>query len=156
MSNLATVPYETTLLVRDSCLCLHVQRAARALARRFDEALRPVNLTNGQFSLMMSLNRPKPAGMAAIASLLGSRPDHVDRSAQAVRAPRPDKGYGRPGGPAQPPADANEKGPWSAGSRRSDLEGDTPKSGNASSRAETPIACGMICVRLPSDAHSLR
>ena len=75
MSNLTTVPYETTLLVRDSCLCLHVQRAARALARRFDEALRPLNLTNGQFSLMMSLNRPKPAGMTAVTSLLA-----VDRT----------------------------------------------------------------------------
>lgn len=63
-------PYETTLLVRDSCLCLHAQRAARALARRFDEALRPLGLTNGQFSLMISLNRPKPPGMAAVASLL--------------------------------------------------------------------------------------
>jgi DNA-binding MarR family transcriptional regulator len=62
--------FETTLQVRDSCLCLHVQRAARALARRFDDALRPLGLTNGQFSLMMSLNRPKPPGMAAVASLL--------------------------------------------------------------------------------------
>ncbi len=64
-------PFETTLLVRDACLCLHVQRAARALARRFDDALRPLGLTNGQFSLMMSLNRPEPPGMAAVASLLG-------------------------------------------------------------------------------------
>jgi DNA-binding MarR family transcriptional regulator len=64
------VPYATTLRVRDCCLCLHVQRAARALARRFDEALRPVGLTNGQFSLMMSLNRPEPPGMASVASLL--------------------------------------------------------------------------------------
>jgi DNA-binding MarR family transcriptional regulator len=63
--------FETTLEVRDSCLCLHVQRAARALARRFDDALRPLGLTNGQFSLMMSLNRPEPPGMAAVASLLG-------------------------------------------------------------------------------------
>jgi len=47
-----------------------VQRAARALARRFDEALRPLGLTNGQFSLMMSLNRPEPPGMASVASLL--------------------------------------------------------------------------------------
>jgi DNA-binding MarR family transcriptional regulator len=47
-----------------------MQRAARALARRFDDALRPVNLTNGQFSLMMSLNRPEPPGMASVASLL--------------------------------------------------------------------------------------
>jgi DNA-binding MarR family transcriptional regulator len=64
------VPFETTLLVRDCCLCLHVQRAARALARRFDEALRPLGLTNGQFSLMMSLNRPDPPGMASVAALL--------------------------------------------------------------------------------------
>ncbi len=62
--------YETTLLVRDSCLCLHVQQTARALARRFDEAFRPLGMTNGQFSLMMSLNRPEPPGMASIAALL--------------------------------------------------------------------------------------
>ncbi len=62
--------FETTLLVRDTCLCLHLQRAARALARRFDEALRPLELTNGQFSLMMSLNRPEPPSMTAVASLL--------------------------------------------------------------------------------------
>jgi len=70
MSNREKVSHETTLLVRDCCLCLHVQRAARALARRFDEALRSLGLTNGQFSLMMSLNRPEPPAMAAVASLL--------------------------------------------------------------------------------------
>jgi len=64
------VPYETTILVRDSCLCLYVQRAARALARRFDEALRPLGLTNGQFSLLMSLNRPEPPAMGSVAYLL--------------------------------------------------------------------------------------
>src|SRR6516162_4595181 len=67
----ANPAFETTLLVRDSCLCLHVQRAARALARRFDDALRPIGLTNGQFSLMMSLNRPEPPDMGSVASLLG-------------------------------------------------------------------------------------
>lgn len=70
MSTPARVPFETTLLVRDTCLCLHVQRAARALARRFDEALRPVGLTHGQFSLMMSLNRPEPPDMGSVAALL--------------------------------------------------------------------------------------
>jgi DNA-binding MarR family transcriptional regulator len=64
------IPYETTRLVRDTCLCLAAQRAARALARRFDEALRPLDLTNGQFSLLMSLNRPKPPGMRPVAALL--------------------------------------------------------------------------------------
>lgn len=70
MSRVAKPAFETTLLVRDSCLCLHVQRAARALARRFDDAFRPLGLTNGQFSLMMSLNRPEPPSMASVASLL--------------------------------------------------------------------------------------
>ena len=70
MSNRDTLPYQITLQVRDTCLCLHVQRAARGLARRFDEALRPLGLTNGQFSLMMSLNRPSPPSMKEVAALL--------------------------------------------------------------------------------------
>ena len=56
--------------VRDTCLCLHVQRAARALARRFDEALRPLALTQGQFSLLMSLNRAEPPSIGDVATLL--------------------------------------------------------------------------------------
>ena len=56
--------------VRDACLCLHVQRAARALARKFDEVLRPLDLTQGQFSLLMSLNRPEPPTISNIATLL--------------------------------------------------------------------------------------
>jgi len=70
MSKPNVVSRETTLHVRDTCLCLHVQRAARVLARCFDEALRPVGITNGQFSLMMSLNRPEPPAMGAVAALL--------------------------------------------------------------------------------------
>jgi DNA-binding MarR family transcriptional regulator len=70
MSNRPEVPHQKTSLIRDCCLCLDVQRAARALARRFDEALRSLDLTNGQFSLLMSLNRPEPPAMAAVAALL--------------------------------------------------------------------------------------
>ena len=65
-----TVPFETTLRVRDTCLCLHLQRAARAVGRRFDTALRPLGLTNGQFSLLMSLNRPGPASIGGVSALL--------------------------------------------------------------------------------------
>jgi DNA-binding MarR family transcriptional regulator len=64
------VPFATTLQVRDTCLCLHVQRAARALARQFDDALRPVGLTSGQFSLLNALNRPDPPSMGPVARLL--------------------------------------------------------------------------------------
>jgi DNA-binding MarR family transcriptional regulator len=70
MARAQSTSYEITILVRDSCLCLHVQRAARALARRFDTALRPLGLTNGQFSLLMSLNRPDAPGIGSVASLL--------------------------------------------------------------------------------------
>jgi DNA-binding MarR family transcriptional regulator len=70
MSTRAGPPFETTLHVRDTCLCLHTQRAARALARRFDDAFRPLGLSNGQFSLLMSLNRPEPASMGSVAALL--------------------------------------------------------------------------------------
>lgn len=62
--------FESTAEIRDACLCLHTQRAARALARRFDRAFRPFRLTNGQFSLLMSLNRPEPATMGPVAELL--------------------------------------------------------------------------------------
>ena len=64
------VPHETTLEVRDRCLCLAAQRAARALARRFDDAFRPLGLTNGQFSLLMALNQPKPPSMGPLADFL--------------------------------------------------------------------------------------
>ena len=66
----AGVPFETTVHVRDHCLCLAAQRAARTLARRFDEALRPAGLTSGQFSLLMSLNQPRPPSIGAVAGLL--------------------------------------------------------------------------------------
>jgi DNA-binding MarR family transcriptional regulator len=68
MSN--PIPFQTTLEVRDACLCLHLQRAARAAARRFDAALRPAGLTSGQFSLLMALNRPEPPTLAPVATLL--------------------------------------------------------------------------------------
>jgi DNA-binding MarR family transcriptional regulator len=70
MASTKKVPFETTALVRDCCLCLHMQRAARNLARIFDDALRPLDLTNGQFSLLMSLNRPQPPAMKEVSTLL--------------------------------------------------------------------------------------
>lgn len=65
------LPLSATHEVRDRCLCLHVQRAARGLARRFDVALRPVGLTNGQFSLLMALNRPDGPRIRDLVPLLG-------------------------------------------------------------------------------------
>jgi DNA-binding MarR family transcriptional regulator len=70
MSNRNDAAFAFTRHVRDHCLCLHVQRAARALARHFDDALRPVGLTQGQFSLLTSLNRAEPPTMGSVADLL--------------------------------------------------------------------------------------
>lgn len=66
----AAVPIETVLFVRDHCLCLHTQRAARAMSRIFDEALRPLGLNSGQFSLLISLNRPEPPTLGSVAQLM--------------------------------------------------------------------------------------
>lgn len=71
MSNVPAIPFSTTVHIRDHCLCLHAQRAARVLARRFDRLLKPFGLTNGQFSMLMSLNRPEPAPFGKVAALLG-------------------------------------------------------------------------------------
>jgi DNA-binding MarR family transcriptional regulator len=64
------LPLSVTHEVRDHCLCLHVQRAARAVARRFDEAFKPFGLTNGQFSLLVALNRPDAPRLGDVARLL--------------------------------------------------------------------------------------
>lgn len=64
------LPLETTHDVRDRCLCLHLQRAARVVGRLFDEALSPVGLTNGQYSLLMALNRPDAPKLGDVARLL--------------------------------------------------------------------------------------
>ena len=64
------VPFATTLKIRDRCLCLHVQRAARRVARQFDDALRPLGLTNGQFSSLNLAQSPQPARLGSVAALL--------------------------------------------------------------------------------------
>jgi DNA-binding MarR family transcriptional regulator len=64
------LPIEVVHEVRDACLCLATQRAARRLARRFDRAFAPLELTNGQFSLMMALNAPQAPTLGRLADFL--------------------------------------------------------------------------------------
>ncbi|MFN6954246.1 MAG: MarR family winged helix-turn-helix transcriptional regulator [Acetobacteraceae bacterium] len=73
-SNATALPAATVHHIRDTCLCLATQRAARALARRFDAALRPFGLTNGQFSLLVALNRPEPPPIGRLAPFLAMDP----------------------------------------------------------------------------------
>jgi len=64
------VARKTTVHVKEACLCLAAQRAARALGRRFDAAFRRVGLTNGQFSILHALNREAPPSVGQVAEVL--------------------------------------------------------------------------------------
>ena len=156
MSKAVVVPFETTLLVRDHCLCLHLQRSARKIARRFDEALRPVGLTNGQFSLLMSLNRSEAPGMGAVAALLAmdrttltAALKPLERRALVTVAPDPADGRSRPNA-----TDRCRAAPACA--RRSDL-GDNPmRWSKPCSPTAIPIASGAICGRCPEGGRHPR
>ena len=94
------LPAETVVHIRDTCLCLAVQRAARLLARRFDAALRPFGLTNGQFSLMVALNQPEPPSMGRLAPFLGMDPSTLTAAVKPLArrgllVVEPDPGDGR-------------------------------------------------------------
>jgi DNA-binding MarR family transcriptional regulator len=70
MSTTSELPPTAIREVRDACLCLATQRAARRLARRFDRAFQPVGLTNGQFSALMFLAGADGASPSRLAELL--------------------------------------------------------------------------------------
>lgn len=57
-------------VVGDECYCLHLRRAARLLTRRYDEALRPLGLSSGQFSLLMNLAGRNGQNIGALAHSL--------------------------------------------------------------------------------------
>jgi DNA-binding MarR family transcriptional regulator len=61
---------DDVLLVRDTCLCLASQRAARVLARRFDRAFAPLGLTNGQFSMLLPLTGTWSPKLGELATFL--------------------------------------------------------------------------------------
>jgi DNA-binding MarR family transcriptional regulator len=58
------------LAIRDTCLALHLGRAARAAIRAFDAALKPIGLTAGQYTLLVALARPEPPPLQALADEL--------------------------------------------------------------------------------------
>lgn len=70
MSSAERLLDQRTPRLRGNCLCLHLQRAARAVARRFDQAFRPLDLTSGQFSLMMALNALDAPSIGYVSALL--------------------------------------------------------------------------------------
>ncbi len=71
MSKSIKVNQDLAKHVGSTCLCLALQRTARTIGRAYDDALRPLDLTNGQFSLLMSMARDKPATITELAPSLG-------------------------------------------------------------------------------------
>jgi DNA-binding MarR family transcriptional regulator len=65
-----SIPLDTLHQIRDTCLCLATQRAARLLARRFDRLFAPLGLTNGQFSMMVALSGPWQPRLGELAAFL--------------------------------------------------------------------------------------
>lgn len=70
MNQPSLLPYELSPSIGQDCLCLRVQRASRAIGRRYDEAFRPLGLNNWQFSLLMVLNRAEPPSVNGLAEAL--------------------------------------------------------------------------------------
>ena len=69
-----------------ACVCLGVQRAARGVARRYDEALKPLGLTSGQFSILSSLLREGSEPIGALADLLGQERTTLTRNLRPLEA----------------------------------------------------------------------
>ena len=52
---------------QQSCMCLHLQKAACVAARQFDDAFRPLDLTSGQYSLLIALVRQESPSIGQLA-----------------------------------------------------------------------------------------
>jgi len=78
------IPDELIGGIRDQCLCLAAQRAARQLARRFDRVFQPLGITNGQFSLMVALQGMKGPRPGQVADLLAMDQTTVTAAVKAL------------------------------------------------------------------------
>jgi DNA-binding MarR family transcriptional regulator len=69
-----------------ACVCLGLNRAARATSRRYDAALKPLGLTSGQFSILSALMRERPAPIGALAEALGMDRTTLSRNLKPLQA----------------------------------------------------------------------
>ena len=82
--NAASLPIETVHRIRDQCLCLASQRAARRLARRFDRLFAPLGLTNGQFSMLAALSGRWQPRLGELAEFLAMDSTTMTAAAKAL------------------------------------------------------------------------
>lgn len=88
--------------IAETCLCFQTQRAARALARRFDAVFRPLGVTNGQFSLLAMLSAREARRMKDVAAFLTmdrttltAAIKKLERDGLVAVKPDPEDGRGR-------------------------------------------------------------
>lgn len=81
----ASIPVETIHEIRDGCLCLASQRAARRLGRRFDRLFAPLGLTNGQFSLMVALSGSWAPRLGQLAEFLAMDPTTITAAVKTLQ-----------------------------------------------------------------------
>lgn len=75
MSNTKPIPFDLVRSVGQQCYCLCLQRTARLITRKYDDAFRPLGITSVQYSLLMMLNRPEAPSIRTLADDMG-----VDRT----------------------------------------------------------------------------
>lgn len=71
--------------IHDSCFCLALQRAARAVARRYDRAFKQIGITSGQFSIMAVVSGLKPLPLTKVARILGQDRTTLTRNIASMK-----------------------------------------------------------------------
>ena len=69
-----------------TCVCLGVRKAARILARRYDDAFRPLGITSGQFSILAALMQDSAVPLGALAETLGMDRTTLNRNLKPLEA----------------------------------------------------------------------
>jgi DNA-binding MarR family transcriptional regulator len=69
-----------------ACVCLGLNRAARAVSRRYDAAFKPIGITSGQFTILSALKRDKPVPIGDMAGLLGMDRTTLTRNLRPLEA----------------------------------------------------------------------
>lgn len=72
--------------IATACVCLNVRRAARLVARRYDEAFRPLGITSGQFSILAALLRDDTVPLGSLAEALGMDRTTLNRNLRPLEA----------------------------------------------------------------------
>jgi len=57
--------------VERACICQVLRRVTRKVTQRYAAALKPVNLTAGQFTILAALSRNKPVKLSTLADEIG-------------------------------------------------------------------------------------